>query len=272
MKKILQTILFAAAVVVIAASCKKQETKIYYEGGTPPVLAADRSSVTLNPASKNNTAVAFSWTNPNYNFTTGVSSQDVSYILQIDTAGANFTNPNKQEISVNKDLGVKLTVADLNGYLTKLALEPDLPHSLEVRIVASLKGSLPLASNVVKIDNVVPYEDFAIVPPASGELYIIGGATPDGWGNPVTANQKLTTVKKGLYEITLNLTGGQSYLFLPVNGSWAAKYGGLGANNTNNPNGDGFKPDGGDLLAPSVTGSYKVVVDFKTGRFTLTKQ
>ena len=73
------------------------------------------------------------------------------------------------------------------------------------------------------------------------------------------------------FEITLPLTGGGSYLFLPVNGDWSAKYGALGANNTNNPNGDDFKPGGGDLIAPGVSGDYKIEVDFQRGKFTLTK-
>jgi hypothetical protein len=68
-------------------------------------------------------------------------------------------------------------------------------------------------------------------------------------------------------------------LFLPVNGSWANKYGGLGANTTNNVNGDDFKYNGSDMKAPAVAGTYKISVNFATsnaagasGRFTLVKQ
>ncbi|MEK7199408.1 MAG: hypothetical protein AAB212_05760, partial [Bacteroidota bacterium] len=68
------------------------------------------------------------------------------------------------------------------------------------------------------------------------------------------------------------LSGGNSYLFLPVNGDWGAKYGAIGANNSNNPDGDDFKPGGGDMLAPAVSGNYKISVDFQRGKFTVTKQ
>lgn len=274
MKNTIQKMLFAGLLVILAVSCKKEETKIFFEGGTAPVLTANVASIpTLSVATKANPAITLKWTNPNYSFTTGLSSQDVTYLVQVDKAGANFASSTRQELSIAKDLSVSLTVAELNAMLTKMELEADVPHNIEIRAISSIKGSVPLTSNVLKFNNVVPYEDFALLPPASNELYIVGSATPGGWSNPVPVpSQKLTTVKKGLYEIVLKLTGGQSYLFLPVNGSWSAKYGGTGANNTNNPDGDNFKAEGGDLKAPDVSGVYKITVDFKTGKFKLTKQ
>jgi len=82
-----------------------------------------------------------------------------------------------------------------------------------------------------------------------------------------------------LFELTIPLNAGKSYLFLPVAGSWTDKYGGLGANNSNNVNGDDFKFSGGDMKAPAVAGTYKISVNFAasnvagaSGRFTLVKQ
>jgi hypothetical protein len=98
-----------------------------------------------------------------------------------------------------------------------------------------------------------------------------------GNGDAELLAQKFTQVTPTLYEITVNLNGGGSYLFVPRYGNWTAvppdpeKYGGTGANNTNNVNGDDFKPLGGDLLAPPATGTYKIVVDFQKGKFTVTK-
>ena len=60
-------------------------------------------------------------------------------------------------------------------------------------------------------------------------------------------------------------------MFLPVNGSWNTKYGGIGANNTNNPNEDDFREGGGDLKAPPISGTYKIEVDFQRGKYKLTK-
>ena len=111
-----------------------------------------------------------------------------------------------------------------------------------------------------------------MAPPASNQLFLVGSATNGGWNNPVPVpSQQFTQISSTLYEITVPLIGGGSYLFLPVNGDWSAKYGGLGSNNTNNPNGDDFKPQGGDLIAPAAGGNYKIQVDFQRGKFTLTK-
>ena len=65
------------------------------------------------------------------------------------------------------------------------------------------------------------------------------------------------------------LSANKSMLFVPVYGDWSNKYGFTGSNNTNSVNGDSFKPDGGDIKTPAVTKSYKITVDFKTGKYTV---
>jgi hypothetical protein len=93
-----------------------------------------------------------------------------------------------------------------------------------------------------------------------------------GGGDPELTTQKFTQVSSTLYVLSsIHLNGGGSYLFVPLYGDWNNKYGGVGANNTNNVNGDDFKPGGGDLLAPALTGDYKIEVDFQRGKFTVTK-
>jgi hypothetical protein len=274
MKRLLNHTKWLAAVAIIfAASCKKELATVYYETGTPPVLSSTSATIApLSVANKTAVAVDLRWTNPNYVLTTGLSSQDVTYTIQIDTVGANFTNPKKGEIAIAKNLGASILVSELNATLTKMELAADVPHNLEFRVVSSINKTIPLTSNVLRFNNVVPYEDFAIPPPASNQMFMVGDATPGGWGNPVPEPaQKMTTVKKGLYEIELQLNGGKFYLFLPVNGSWDTKYGAIGSNGTNNPDGDSFKAGGGDLKAPDASGKYRITLDFKLGRFTVTK-
>jgi len=116
------------------------------------------------------------------------------------------------------------------------------------------------------------------------DLFIVGNATPggdaSGWNNPVPVpSQQFTRVNSSLFELTIALNADKSYLFLPVNGSWAAKYGGMGANNSNNVNGDDFKYNGSDMKAPAISGTYKISVNFAasnavgaSGKTTLVKQ
>src|SRR4051794_36597293 len=102
-------ILFSSFLLLLL-SCKKQENKIYYENGTAPVLTSTPTgSIPLSFANKDQQAVKFNWTNPNYQFTTGTNSQNVNYKVEIDTTGSNFSNPARKVISMSNDLSLSIT-------------------------------------------------------------------------------------------------------------------------------------------------------------------
>lgn len=275
MKNLFKLGLCITALATLFVACKKDEKKVVYEGGTAPVLTANKSTITLGFVTKDNEAITFSWSNPNYNFNTGLNSQNVTYVLEIDTAGANFSNPKKKQVSVANELSKAITQGEFNDYLlNQLELASGIPHNIEVRLSASIVGNAAtkLYSNVFAY-TVTPYSiPPKVAPPASGELFIVGNATPGDWNNPVPVpSQKFTQVSPTLYEITIPIIAGNSYLFLPVNGSWSAKYGFDGSNNNNDPLGDNLKFGGGDMKAPSDGGNYKIEVNFQTGKFKLTK-
>ncbi|MGZ3838414.1 MAG: SusE domain-containing protein [Flavisolibacter sp.] len=263
--------------LLVLFSCKKDEHRIFYEGGTAPVLSASvNGSIPLSFANKDQEAVKFSWTNPGYQFTTGISSQDVSYLLEIDTTGSNFSNPQKQTVSVSKDLSKSFTQSAFNDFLlNQLVLAPGMPHNIEVRLKSSLVGgNASLTSNVLKF-TATPYSiPPKVAPPASGTLYITGSATPGNWmggGDPELVSQKFTRLSNTLYEITIALTGGNSYTFVPVYGDWSNKYSIAVKNDPNEVNGGDFQVGGQDILAPAASGNYKIQVDFQRGKFTVTK-
>lgn len=275
MKKISKAFIVSALLITALWSCKKDEKRDYFEGGTSPVLTANKSSINLAFATKDNEAVTLMWTNPNYKFTTGGSSQDVFYVLEIDTTGSNFTNPNRQSISVSKDLSVTLTQGQLNDYLlNQLQLVPGMPHQIEMRVKSSLiNNNETLASNVLKF-TVTPYAiPPKVAPPAGGHLYLVGSATAGGWNNPVPIpSQEFTKISPTLYEITANLIGGQEYLILPVNGDWSHKYAVTDKNLAGLSAGGDFKLDANDNIpGPAASGTYKIQVDFQRGKFTVTK-
>jgi len=278
MKKIVKKLFFFSLLVALFASCKKDENRVYFQGGTPPVLSSSVASadLPLSFISKDNEALKLWWTNPEYKFNTGISSQDVNYKIEIDTAGANFTNPKRQTITVNKELSKSFTQGAFNDYLlNQLQLDTSVTHNIEIRVTSTIGSSVPLYSNVLQYA-VIPYAiPPKVNPPASGKLYITGSATPGNWmggGDPELVSQRFTQITPTLYELaSVTLNGGGSYLFVPLYGDWGAKYGGVGANNTNNVNGDDFKANGGDLLAPAATANYKIQVDFQRGKFTVTK-
>jgi starch-binding outer membrane protein SusE/F len=266
-------LLLAASVAFIA--CEKDENKAVFEGGTSPQLTASTNAVNLNFADRVNEAIKFAWTNPNYIFNTGVSSQDVNYLLEIDTIGSNFKSAGRIALNFVKELNTSFTIERLNGLLlNQLQLKPDITKTLQARVSASLgtNNTTMLTSNIFSF-TAKPYATPpAVNPPASNALYITGNACASDWTNSPPATQRFTRVSNTLYELNVNLTGGNSYLFLPDFGSWNAKYGSAtNGNNSNNVIGDDLKDGGSDMKAPAASGNYKIVVDFQRGKFTVTK-
>ena len=151
MKHNSKLLLVLLLVVGSIISCKKEENKIYLEGGTQPVLKASVSgSIPLQFSTENSQAIKLSWTNPDFKFTTGVSSQDVTYTIQIDTVGANFSSVNKVEKDISKALEYAFTQKELNDFLlNSFNLTPAKLYTIELRVVATISGkAAPLPSNV----------------------------------------------------------------------------------------------------------------------------
>ena len=267
--KLLFTMVFSAGLL---NSCKKDENKVYFEGGTNPVLTVSSvANLFLDSTKKNTIALTFNWSNPNYRFNTGVSSQNVNYILQIDTAGANFTNPNIQETAIANDLSAAFTVKQINTFLNKLLMQRDVPHNIEFRIKSTINGAVPLYSNVIKIV-ITPYLDVAVPLPPTGDLYITGDAVPSGWTNSPPVNQKCTKLSLTEYTITMNFVAGKYYKFLSTLTQWQPQYGGKEANGGDFSANMGGGTDPDAIPTPSVSGSYKVTLNFVTGKYTVVKQ
>lgn len=297
MRKILNSSLFIlTSCLIFLSACKKEGTDVTLLGGKAPVLKASLSdSIPLSSATAGNQAITFSWTNPNYQFSNGISSLNVTYTLQFDTAGANFTSPNMQSIQISPDLGTSFTVNDFNSLIAnKLLLSTGQSHTVQVRVVASIapytSGSpnvAPIASNVLTF-KVTPYLPPPVVtPPPSGQLYLVGGdATLGAWqngGSYAVQSQAFTKVSNTLYTITVQLTGGDNtsgndqYLFVPVWGDWSNKY---ACQNTSqqSPSGGVFGYNGGNgtwnanFPGPTAPGTYTITVNFQTGTYTVVKQ
>ena len=163
--------LIVPSLLLIMLSCKKEINKIYYEAGTPPNLTASTSNVTLEPGLEANTAITFNWTNPDYMFTTGISSQDVTYTLEMDTLGANFSSSKKFTTVTSKDLSLTYTVGQLNSILgieMALQISPRRSYTLQVRVTASVGSAVKLTSNTVAFTARPFAPPPKIVPPDAG--------------------------------------------------------------------------------------------------------
>jgi hypothetical protein len=282
MKNISKLIFFSSFLLFMLWSCKKDDNQVFFNGGTEPVLTTSSASdMVLDQNAKDNAAVTFTWTNPDYQFNTGISSQDVNYTLQIDTAGANFGSPNIQEKAIVKDLSVTFTVSELNAFLSKMELTPGVAYNVEIRIKAALiNNSVPLYSNVVTI-KITPYLAFAVEPPGTlannyddGELWVTGDCFPSpDWANPLPSpydeSLKFTKIDKLHYvlEVEFDKTGG--YKFIQEQGVWSTQYQALVADQA--LSGEFEKKDSDPQFASPGAGRYKIEVNFQTGKYTLTK-
>ena len=277
MKQYFKLLALSISALIMLAGCEKAENKIYFEGGTAPVLSASKNAVTLAPATQDDQAITFNWTNPDYRFTTGISSQDVTYTFEIDTLGSNFTGANHYVTAFARDISKSFTQKDLNDILgNTMRLTAGRQYTLEVRVSSSIGSGAAgkLVSNVAKF-TATPFAPPPKVPiPVTGKLYIVGDATAGGWTNPVpTPSQEFTKVSNTKYTIDVALGASKFYLFLPENGSWSTKYAwpeGLTRNAAGGP--FEFRGGGGqDFQGPAAAGTYRIVVDFQIGEFTVTK-
>ena len=276
MKKIFQHLVMAVAAMAIFSSCEKEEVKEVFLGGTTPVLSSSVSgTIPLGFLTQDQAAVKFSWTNPEYDFASGVSSQDVNYSLEMDVTGNGFTGPNKKTVSISKDLNVSYTQREFNIILSDLKLKLNVAASIDVRLVASLgPGATRLVSNILKF-GVTPFAPPPKVPiPTQGNLWVIGDAFASGWNNPLpspfVSSQKFTQVSPTLYELVVAFKGCGYYKMLQDNGVWGTQYHMVAGDAT----GGTFEKKDADpaFVGPAGAGNYKIVVDFQAGTFTVTKQ
>lgn len=270
--------LFAAMLFLFA--CEKVENRISYQGGTQPTLAGSTTAVRLEAGEENNTAIRLTWTNPNYQFTTGLSSQDVKYTLEIDTLGANFASSKKYTTVFSKDLAKTYTVGELNAILgntMRLQLDPRRSYTFQARITSSLgvgTDAVPLRSNVITF-TASPFPPPPKVPvPTAGTLWATGDAFASSWQNPLPApfstTQQFTRISTTKYELTVNMPSGGNYKLIQTQGDWGSQYhmlpGGTWA-------GGEFEKRDADpgFPGPPSAGNYKITVDFQLGIFSVVK-
>lgn len=223
--------------------------------------------ITLTPTSANpivltvnnatSPAVGFNWNASPYGANT------IYYALQFDVVGGNFATP--QVIKYGSTINSSILVNDLNNAAIAAGIQGGATKNLEFRIVSYLGAAYttPLVySNTVNLS-------VTTFTPVPATLYIVGDATPGGWNNPVPIpSQQFTRIDAVSYGIVINLTAGKSYLLLPTNGDWGHKYGGASATGGDLLT-DGAVP-GSNTPAPATSGMYQIIVNFQTGKYTVT--
>ncbi|TWI81532.1 SusE-like outer membrane protein [Lacibacter cauensis] len=272
--------LFAMLLIFSLGACEKIENKNYLMDGTRPVLTGSSTAVRLQAGEENNVAIRFSWTNPNYKFTTGISSHDVKYKLEIDTLGANFNSSKKYQAIFTNDLSKTYTVGELNNILgntMRLQLDPRRSYTFQARITSSLgvgTDAVPLQSDIITFTASPFPPPPKVEVPANGTLWATGDAFASSWQNPLPApfstTQQFTRISTTKYELTVNMPSGGNYKLIQTQGDWGSQYhmlpGGTWAG------GELEKRDADPgFPGPPSPGNYKITVDFQLGIFSVVK-
>ena len=247
MKNVLNIFLWSVLVVGLF-SCKKDESRVYYEGNksdislsspetTPLVLLKDNSS---------DIAMTLNWNNPEYMFSTGASTQKVTYTIQVDAADGDFSKP--QSKVVTDDVKTTLTVGELNAFLLSMEATPEVEKEIQIRVIGALANSVTsVTSNIIK-RKLTPYENVVIT-----QMYVPGdyqkfapyaAALPAGndYGWEPSVAPKLGSTNSDTYNGYIYVPAGGSNEFKITSGpDWSVGYGGTATT---------LDPDGGNLVWP----------------------
>lgn len=167
----LRSILVLFLFSMVFQSCKKQIDLPQGSVAVKPTLSTSTSTIILTRQDTSKTAVTINWTPGKVNGLTG----KLVYIIEIDKKGNNFAKP--IDVKIGGDTVERVfTVIGLNNLLSTLPVNT--PNDLELRLVtATSDGStMSFFSNVIKMT----VTTFPPVP--FSQLWLIGDATPGGWG------------------------------------------------------------------------------------------
>ena len=235
------------------ASVVSNTIKVTFTPYSDLSLKSTSNNVTITLADKDKEAINLTWSTA----FSGLSAVK-KYSFEYAKGGTSFANATKIDVT---SFSKSYSQFDLNTMVLALGVAGGAEGTIDFRIKCENEYNVVLYSNVVT----VTVKTFVFAP---DNLFIVGGATPNGWANPTVSSQQLKKLAFGVFQINIKLKAGEKYLLLPVNGSWDVKYG-------TNSSGTGTGGDlvlGGlalDIPAPSSTDFYSITIDFNTNKYTV---
>ncbi|MCW3111947.1 MAG: hypothetical protein JWR18_343 [Segetibacter sp.] len=264
--KHISKLLFLTALVLGFAACDKVDDLPFYQKGTAPALTASAAAIAPVAADSQKVALTLNWTSPKL----ATDSSTVKYVIDIDSSGKNFAKANSKVVI--GALSTAYTAKELNTMLLNYGYAFNVPVDMDVRVTSSYgNNNERSSSNVVKV-KMTPYKvPPKVALPASGKLYIVGSATQGTWNNPVPVpSQEFARLDETTFAGVFNLTGGQEYLLLPLNGDWGHKFSVADKSKANVNQGGDFGLDLNDNIpGPTTSGWYTITVNFQTGKFSV---
>ncbi len=189
--------------------------------------------------------IEFSW-----GAATSLSGDPVSFTIQFDNPGNDFSNPLYESTSDNSgvDAMFSITHSDLKDLLDGITYE----DGLNWRVVATVGG--------FEYSPGMQYVRFNPADAGPANLYLVGGSSTAGWDPSVSI--PFVNLEEGKWEIYAYLDpAGGGVKFLEVQdwpGDWGMSPGNPGA----------LEQDGEDNVTVPTIGFYRIFVDFTTGTYS----
>jgi len=172
MKWYLKIAATAILATTLITACKKVADLPLYSNGVGPVLTASSTTIAAPAADSNRTVLSFSWSDPRY----ANDSSTTKYILEIDSAGRNFTKPVSKTV-IGK-FNVSYTARELNSIILNNGFALGTPVGLDTRVISSYgNNNERYMSTPVKV-TVTAYRDSAVLKTSSVSV-IADINTPD---------------------------------------------------------------------------------------------
>ncbi len=253
------SLLFAAALFLTA--CNKVADLPFYQNGKASQLSTTATTIAPEPKDSLSEVVTFNWTFPGY----ATDEAKTKYILQIDSAGRNFSKAVSAEFTGT--LKRTFLVKDLNAILLSLGLKFGVAYGIEARVISSYANNNErLTSNTVSL-TATPYK----VPPkipVPAALWLVGNI--NGWNNSASLESKyqFSQISETQFAGIFNFQDGGAYKLIQELGNWSTQYhmidgGGPLSGQFEQKDADPAFPE------PFVGGWYRVTVDFQNATYTV---
>jgi hypothetical protein len=257
---------FMLAVTGFTACDKADELPLYTEGVTP-VLTASATNIAVPASDSLKDVLTLTWSDPAY----ATDTATYKFLVEIDSTGRNFSKANVREVKGKRS--TTFTARELNNIMLGYGFEFNKAYDMDVRLISSYANNNERrVSNVIKIKG-TPYKIPPKVPlPTTGKLFLVGDASQGGWSNPVPVpTQEFTRIDETTFGGIFQLNGGKEYLILPLNGNWDNKFSVANKGLAGLSAGGDFGFNLSDNFpGPAAAGTYRITLDFQTGKFTVT--
>ena len=223
-------------------SCKKDEDRVLSDASPAGTLAASATTVDLNIAAGDATAVTFTYptaTVTGYNV-------PVTSTLQFDLKGNNFRNAKETVVSTTT---YSATVAELNKMMLSLGATIGVPAEMEVRLKSAQAANAATFSNVITISG-TPYL-------ASAWLYVPGDYINWDFAN---ADSLISLSGNGVYVGVINMPADKLGFKVTTQKSWDTGIAYADA-------GGGSIATSGDNLNAGTPGLKKITVDLNNNTY-----